>query len=195
MLNINSLKLGSIPKVFLILVPWALAILAGGFIQQNMSAPTIDGILTLWAIVTVVGLIGQGLGLCKGLELNFGIWVAVIALGWIFTFFVFKIYNPGEKDLQLFNDIAPFWLLMTAIGFAATALQVSKLFWIAAGVHLLLAFVFELNSRGILKSDFLNENQALLFGLVDGGVMLVAVIVAVVLVMRPAKTQTAPQRA
>jgi hypothetical protein len=181
MLNIDSLKLGPIPKVFLILVPWGVALLIGGIIHQNMGNPTPAKFLLVWAIVTFVGLAGHALGLCRGLELNFLVWVVAIALAWVFTFFVFQVYEPkGPNDPILYSDMGAVWLGLMGIAFIFTAFQVNRLFWLIAIPHLVIALGMELSARSIIKNDFLDANQPLLVALIDGGLTLIAGIVGVI---------------
>jgi len=185
MLNIDSLKLGPIPKVFLILVPWGVALLIGGLVHQNMGDPTPSKFLMVWAVVTVVGLAGHSLGLCRGLEWNFVVWVVAISLAWAFTFFVFQVYEPkGPNDPILYSDLGAVWLGLMGIAFIFTAFQVNPLFWLIAIPHLVIALGMELSARGIVKIDFLDGNQPLLVALIDGGLTLIAGIVALVLSTR-----------
>lgn len=188
MLNIDSLKLGPIPKVLLILLPWGLAVLLGGLIQQNQT--NANTILMIWAIVTIVGLAGQALGLCRGLELNFLVWVVAIGLAWAFTFVVYRVYEPkGPNDPILYNDMGPVWLGLMGIAFIFTAFQVNPLFWLVAIPHLIVAGLMELSSRRILTLDWLDGNQPLLVGLIDGGLMLVAVVIALIPARNNATTE------
>ncbi len=185
MLNIDSLKLGPIPKVFLILVPWGVALLIGGFIHQNMGNPTPAKFLLVWATVTLVGLVGHALGLCRGLEWNFVVWVVAISLAWAFTFFVFQVYEPkGASDPILYSDLGAVWLGLMGIAFIFTAFQVSPLFWLIAIPHLVIALGMELSARSVIKIDYLDANQPLLVALVDGGLTLIAGIVGVILATR-----------
>ncbi len=186
MLNMSSIKLGPVPKVLLLLGPWGLGILIAGFIQQSNEGLKADTFLLIWAIVTLVGLVGQALAMCNGLEKNFLVWVVVIALAWAFTFYVFRV----SSDPALFTDLGPVWLGLMGVGFIFTAYQVNRWFWTIAIIHLGIALLMELSSRGVIKIDFFNSNQPLLVGLIDGGLMIVAGLVGVTQALRPAPAQT-----
>jgi hypothetical protein len=188
MLNIDSLKLGPIPKIMLILGTWGIAILIGGIVQQNMKDPTPTQILIMWAIVTAVGLVGQALGLCRGLEWNFTIWVVAIGLAWAFTLFVFQIYQPkSDSDPILYLDLGPVWLGLIGIALLVTGFQVNRIFWLLGILHLIAALFMELSSRNILKWSYLDDNQAWLTGVIDGGLLLIVALGWLVTNLRPNK--------
>jgi hypothetical protein len=177
MFNMDSVKLAGIPKVLIINGVWAVALIVGGILHGN--AKSLDEVLIIWGIVTVVGLIGQALGLCKGLITNFIIWVVAIAVAWAFTFYALKI----DSNFTLYAEVAPVWFALMGIGFAATAVQVDKLFWILAGLHFVAAIVMELVGRDILKIEFLQKNPGYIVAAIMGGGMLVAAIIGVVKAM------------
>lgn len=187
MFNMSSIKLGPLPKVLLLLGPWGVGILLGGIIQQTNESMKADTFLLIWALVTVVGLTGQALAMCNGLERNFLVWVSLIALAWAFTFYVFRV----SSDPTLFAHLGPVWLALMGVGFIFTAFQVSQWFWLLAGVHLFLALLMELAARDIYKSEFFVSNQPLLVGVVDGGLTLIAAIIGLIQYFRPARATQA----
>jgi hypothetical protein len=173
MFNLSSVKVGPIPKVLLIHAFWGIALLIAGLLQQYAKLSFPDGVFLVWGVATVVGLLGQAIGLCKGLVSNFIVWVVLIVIAWAFTIYALRI----DSSFSVAAEVAPVWLGLMGIGFIATALQVDKMFWIVAILHIVVAVLVELAGRNILKVDFLVSNSPLIVGVVMGGSMILAGII------------------
>lgn len=186
MFNTRELEL-RIPKVSFILAGWGLLIFLGGVINQwfNLSA---DFTLWLWAGITVLGVAAQVISMVRGMGLNLGIWLALIVIGWLFTYYVVKF--DGGSHVDLFGDLPGVWLILLGLGYVATAFQVDKRFLILAALHLLVGFLMELSSRRVVTIEFLDSYSALIFGLVGGIPLMVAALPA--WIPRP-QTQPQPQ--
>lgn len=172
MFNMKDLQL-NIPKVSFLLAGWGLLIVLGGIINQwfNLSA---DFILWIWAGVTILGLAAQLISMVRGMELNLGIWIALIIMGWLFTFYVVKF--DGGAHIDLFGDLSGVWLILLGLGYIATAFQVDKRFLIVAGLHLAVGALMELSSRRVISIEIFDTYSALIFGLVGGLPLMVAAL-------------------
>lgn len=155
------------------LAAWGLVILVAGALSQyfNLSA---DFLLWLWGGATVLGLVAQIGALVRGVGLNLGVWIAVLAAGWLFTFYVTKFDNGAHADL--YPDLPGVWLILLGIGYIASAFQLDKRFFILAALHLVAGGLLELSARRIVAVDFLDANGALLLGLVGGLPLLIAAL-------------------
>jgi hypothetical protein len=191
MFNMDSVKLAGIPKVLIIHGAWAIALIGGGIAFAMLKADSVDPYLLVWAVATLIGLAGQALGLCKGLGANFIIWVGVIVVAWAFTLYALKF----DDKFTVAPEVMPVWFALMGVGFIATAVQVDKLFWILAILHLVAAVFLELLSRGVLKIAFITDlNPGYIVAAIMGGGMLVAAIVGAAKAMsegKPANLATA----
>ena len=172
MFNYTELDL-HIPKVTFLLGSWGLLLFLGGVINQwfNLSA---DFTLLLWVGITILGIAAQIITMVKGLGFNLGIWIGLMVVGWVFTYYVVKFDNGSHIDL--FGDLSGVWLILLGIGYIATAFQVDKRFLIVAGLHLLVGALLELSSRHVVNIGFLDTYSALIFGLVGGLSLIVAAL-------------------
>jgi hypothetical protein len=178
-----------IPKVSFLLASWGLLIFLGGVINQwfNLSA---DFTLLLWVGITILGIAAQLIANVKGMGINLGIWLGLIVVGWVFTYYVVKFDNGAHIDL--FGDLSGVWLILLGIGYIATAFQVDKRFLIVAGLHLLAGALLELSSRQIVAIGFLDSFSTLIFGLVGGLPLIVAALPVWLEKSEEPKAQPAP---
>jgi hypothetical protein len=155
------------------LAAWGLIVLVAGALSQyfNLSA---DFLLWLWGGATLLGVIAQVWSLVRGVGLNLGIWLGVIALGWLFTFYVTKFDNGAHADL--YPDLPGVWLILLGIGYIASTFQLDKRFAIIAALHLVMGGLLELSARRVITVDFLDANGALLLGLTGGLPLLIAAL-------------------
>jgi hypothetical protein len=184
MFNMKELGL-NIPKVSFLLASWGLLILLGGVINQwfNLSA---DFTLLLWVGITILGIAAQLISMVRGLGLNLAVWIVLIIVGWLFTYYVVKF--DGGSHIDLFGDLAGVWLILLGLGYVATAFQVDKRFLIVAALHLVVGALMELSSRQVASIGFLDTYSALLFGLVGGIPLMVAALPFWVKEEQPQKT-------
>jgi hypothetical protein len=185
MFNMKELQL-NIPKISFLLAGWGLLIFLGGIINQwfNLSA---DFILWIWAGVTILGLVAQLISMVRGMELNLGIWIALIIVGWLFTYYVVKF--DGGAHIDLFGDLSGVWLILLGLGYIATAFQVDKRFLIVAGLHLAVGVLMELSSRRVISIEIFDTYSAFIFGLVGGLPLFVAALPVWFAREQPQKTQ------
>ncbi len=172
MFNMSELEL-RIPKVSFLLASWGLLILLGGVINQwfNLSA---DFTLLLWVGVTILGAAAQFISNVRGMGINLTIWIVLIVVGWLFTYYVTKFDNSSHVDL--YGDLAGVWLILLGIGYVATAFQVDKRLIILAVLHFVVGALIELSSRRVVTLDFLDNYSALIFGLVGGVPLIIAAL-------------------
>jgi hypothetical protein len=163
-----------INKAVFLMACWGLLILLASTINQFFNVPSLDTILVMWAGVTVLGIAGQAVSLVRGLGLNFGTWLAVIAVGWAFTFYVVKFDNGAHNNL--FGDLPGVWLLLIGIGHIATAFHVMRRFLAVAGVHFAVGLLMELSAHQVVSISLLDQYSVLVFGIVAGGSMIVAAL-------------------
>ena len=186
MLNKDSVKLGPIPKEILVMAIWGVALLVGGLVQQNAKLDGVDAILTMWAVVTLVGIIGQALAFAKGLGPNDIAWGVTIALAWAFTLVAFKV-----SGVDFYKDFSAVWYILLGIGYLFTAWQIDKFFYIMAAAHFLVGLLMEISIRFVSEADrkgtifeFFYANQPLFMAFFGGGSLLLASVVAYALRMR-----------
>ena len=165
---------------------WGVMILLGGVAHQFLNL-SIDTSLLVWGVLTVVGVIGQVVCMMHGLGKNFGAWIAVIALGWFFTLYIIK-FDKGF-NIQYVSELPAIWLMMLGIGYAATALQINRKFWILSAASFFLGQVMSFGSSGALQLDFFIEYDRLLFGLFAGVPLIIASLPQY---YRPAQKKPAP---
>jgi len=164
MFNVTEFDL-HIPKVSFLLGSWGLLIFLGGVINQwfNLSA---DFTLLLWVGITILGIAAQLITMVKGMGFNLGIWIGLVVIGWLFTYYVVKF--DGGSHIDLFGDLTGVWLVLLGLGYIATAFQVDKRFLIVAGLHLLVGALTEISSRHVVTIEVLDTFSPLIFGLVGG---------------------------
>jgi hypothetical protein len=185
MLNMNANSL-NIPKVSFMLAGWGLVILLGGIINQWFGLNA-DATLWLWAGVSLLGLLAQLAAMVRGLGLNLVAWLAAIAIGWGFTYYVTKF--DGGSHADLYGDLAGVWLILLGLGYVATAFQVDKRFLALAGLHLLVGALMELSIHQIVPVEVLDSYAALVFGVVGGLPLLAAGLLELPRVARVAPPQ------
>ncbi len=161
-----------LPRSGLTMVVWGLALLVAGVVSQWVSLPYPGGFLALWGGATVVGLVFQGLCQAKYQPLNFYVWVSAIGIGWLFTLYV--VYSNGN----LYPEITPVWFLLLGLAYTHTGMKISNRFYALAGLHFVLAIIFELVGRGVITADFLVVNGAIVFGVLAGTSLLVGSVYA-----------------
>lgn len=159
----NPLRLS---RAGLLMAIWGVLILAAGITTQYYY-PSVEGVMLIWSVVTVVGLGAQALCQLKDQPLNYAIWVGAMVVGWLFTHYA---SSPG---VGLFRDIAPIWIIMLGLAYIPTAFQIDSRFRYLAALHLVVGGLMELSVRGVLDIVFLRSNGSLLLGIVGGGTMLV----------------------
>lgn len=192
MINKSSVKLGPVGKEVLVMAIWGVALLAGGLIQQYGSLD-LDGSLILWGVVTLIGAVGQGLAYVTGLGRNNIIWTVAIVLAWAFTLVALK---ANIKDADLYEDMAAVWFILLAAAFAFTAVQVDKRFYILAGIYAIVGIMMEVSMRFVSPTSrdgsvfaYFADNAPLLMGVVGGGSLLIAAVVAYVMKGRQSTKQ------
>ncbi len=185
MLNKDEVKFGPLPKDFLVMAVWGVLLLAGGLIQQYGKLD-LDGILVMWAVVTLLGAAGQALAYVNGLTPNNLAWAGTIIAAWAFTLLALK---ANIQDSNLYEDMPAVWFVLLGIGFIFTAQQVGKIFYILATVYLLTGIILEIGLR-FMQNEFLASNAPLIMAFVGGGSLIVASIVAYVLRTRQATNKS-----
>ncbi len=150
---------------------WGIVILLGSIMHQFFGLRP-DQVLLMWGLLTLLGIAGQAVCLMRGLEPNFGAWMAVIVVGWFVTLYVIK-FDKGY-NIEYAGDLPAIWLGLLGLGYVATAFQITRKFWILAAVSFAFGGLLELAARGILQIDFLVEYGPLLFGIFAGVPLIVA---------------------
>ena len=186
MVNLDQ-RILRINKAVFMMAVWGLLILLASIINQFFDLPNPDYVLFLWAGVTLLGIAGQTISLVRGLQLNLTIWLIVMAIGWVFTFYVVK-FDDGAH-IELYGDLAGVWLILLGIGHLFTAFHVVKLFLFLGALHIAVGLLLELSARGIVRIDILDAYSTLIFGLVAGGTLIVA---SLPMWYRPAKPAPSP---
>jgi len=161
-------------KAVFLMAGWGLVILLASLINQFFNVPNFDTILVMWGAATLLGIAGQAFCLVRGLGLNFGSWLAVIAAGWVFTLYVSKLDNGAHGDL--FGDLPGVWLILIGIGHVATAFHVARLFLLVASIHFVAGLLLELLAHQVISIGLLDQYSVLVFGTVAGGSMIVAAL-------------------
>jgi hypothetical protein len=185
MINLDQ-RILRINKAVFLMAGWGLLILLASVMNQFFDLPNPDYVLMLWGGVTVLGILCQTVALVRGLQLNFTVWLILIALGWAFTFYVVKFDNGAHIDL--YGDLAGVWLILLGIGHLFTAFHVVKRFLLLGIIHILVGVALELSARGIVSVDFFDSYSTLIFGIVAGGSLIVG---ALPMWYRPRKPATA----
>jgi hypothetical protein len=186
MINLDQRML-RINKAVFLMAGWGLLILLASAINQFFDLPNPDYVLILWGGVTVLGIACQTVAMVRGLGMNFTVWLVLIGIGWVFTFYVVKFDNGAHIDL--YGDLAGVWLILLGIGHLVTAFHVVKRFLLMSIIHIVAGVVLEISARGIVTIDFINSYSTLIFGIVAGGSLIVA---ALPVWYRPRKPATAP---
>lgn len=170
MINMKSshMRLNKAPSLMGI---WGIVILLGSIMHQFFEL-RLDYVLIMWGLMTLLGIAAQAVCLMRGLEQNFGVWLAVIVVGWFLTLYIIK-FDKGY-NIEFAGDLPGIWLGLMGVGYAITALQVTRKFWILAAVSFVTGALLELAARGILQVDFLVEYSTLLFGIFAGVPLIVA---------------------
>lgn len=189
MVNLDQ-RIIRINKAVFMMGAWGMLILLASIINQFFDLPNPDYVLYLWAGVTLLGIAGQTISLVRGLQLNLTIWLVVMAVGWVFTYYVVKFDDGAHIDL--FGDLSGVWLILLGIGHLFTAFHVVKRFLLLGSFHIVVGLLLELSARGIVRVDFLDSYSTLIFGLVAGGTLIVA---SLPMWYKPAKTAPAPSPA
>jgi hypothetical protein len=149
----------------LVMVIWGLLLIGAGIFCQWVSLPYPHGYIVAWLIFTVAGLSFQGWCQLKYEPVNFYVWLGAMLTGWLFTLYV--VY----MNAALYSEIAPVWFVLLALAYAHTGLIINKQFYILAGLHLLMALLFEIGWRhwwGITGLNFLIAYGTVAFGLMSG---------------------------
>jgi hypothetical protein len=186
MINLDQRML-RINKAVFLMAGWGLLILLASAINQFFDLPNPDYVLMLWGGVTVLGIVCQAVALVRGLGMNFTVWLVLIGVGWVFTFYVVKFDNGAHIDL--YGDLAGVWLILLGIGHLVTAFHVVKRFLWMGIIHIVVGIVLEVSARGIVTIDFIDSYSTLIFGIVAGGSLIVA---SLPIWYRPRKPATAP---
>jgi len=163
-----------INKAVFLMAGWGLIILLASLINQFFNVPNFDTILVMWGVATALGITGQAICLVRGLGLNFGSWLAVIAAGWVFTLYVSKVDNGAHANL--FGDLPGVWLILIGIGHVATAFHVARRFLALAAVHFAAGLLMELSAHQVVNIGLLNQYSVLAFGIVAGGSLIVGAL-------------------
>jgi hypothetical protein len=171
MINLDQ-RIVRINKAVFLMAGWGLLILLGSLINQFFDLPSPDYVLYLWGGVTLLGIACQAIAMVRGLGQNFAAWMVVIALGWVFTFYVIKFDNGAHIDL--YGDLAGVWLILLGVGHLVTAYHVVRRFLLVGAIHIVAGILLELSARGIVTVDFLNAYSTLIFGIVAGGSLIVS---------------------
>jgi hypothetical protein len=152
----------TINKAPALMATWGFAVLLASLVGQFFELEQ-DYLLIFWAILTVLGIAGHSLCYLRGLGKNFSIWMGLIALGWLFTLYVFKWDNGA--NIALIADLPAVWLVLLGIAYIVTALQIDRRFYYIAGFTFAVALIMELSARRIVTIDFVDEYAQLIFGL------------------------------
>ena len=161
----------SLSRAGIVMIAWGLLILGAGVYNQYYF-PSMEHILAVWGVVSVIGLAIQGLCEFRDQRTNFLAWVAVVVLGWAFT-----LYAIYATNYQYFGHISGVWLILLGLAYVPTALQIDRRYWIFAVLHFIVGSMMEQSAFKVLSPElmrFLDTNAPLIFGLVGGGSLLVA---------------------
>jgi hypothetical protein len=164
----NPLRLS---RAGIVMIAWGLLILGAGVYNQYYF-PSMEHILTVWGVVSVLGLAIQGLCEIRDQRINFLAWVAVVVLGWAFT-----LYAIYATNYQFFGHISGVWLILLGLAYIPTALQIDRRYWLFAALHFIVGSLMEQSALKVLSPEmtrFFDTNSPLLFGLVAGGSLLAA---------------------
>lgn len=156
---------------------WGVLLIIAAVISQWVQLP-MGTFLLMWGVVTALGVLVQAMCEIQYQALNFYVWLAAFALGWAFTLFV--VY---PDNFAHYAELAPARLLLLGLAYAHTAVKINSRFWILSALHILAAAIFELSNRGVFKIDLLNNNGALIFGLLAGIAVLVGAYYARINIM------------
>ncbi|HKP53925.1 MAG TPA: hypothetical protein VJ183_14895 [Chloroflexia bacterium] len=182
----EALHINKAPSLMAI---WGVMLVLGGVAQQFLSL-SIDTTLIVWGVLSVIGVAGQVVCMTHGLGKNFAAWIAVIAVGWFFTLYIIK-FDKGY-NIQYLTDLPAIWLMLLGIGYAATAFQVNRKFWMLAAASFFLGELIEMGVYGVLQfQDFFVEYSTLLFGIFAGVPLIIASLPRF---YRPAQKKPAPNQ-
>lgn len=170
---------------------WGVMLFLGGVIQQFLKL-SIDMMLVIWGVLSVIGIAGQIVCMVNGLGKNFGVWLGVIVVGWFITLYIIK-FDKGF-NIEYAADLPAIWLALLGIGYWWTALQVNRRFWYLAAASFAFGEFMELCLRGVFQGlgDFVVSYDKLFFGLFAG---IPLVIAALPQYYKPPKKKTAPAAA
>jgi hypothetical protein len=180
----NPLRLS---RAGLLMLTWGVAIVIAGGLTQWVRFSSLDSILHLWGAVTLVGVAVQVVCQVRDQGFNCAAWVAALAIGWAFTFYVIDFENGAH--LNLYGDLAGVWLILFGLAYVDTARRIDSRFLWLAELHLAVGGLMELSAHGIVGvpiiSPLLNSYGSLIFGLVSGAPLIVASAFARVKVEQP----------
>jgi hypothetical protein len=149
---------------------WGVVLLLAGVYNQYQF-PSVEAILGIWGAITLIGLAVQVACEIKHAAVNFYVWLASVAVAWLFTLYV-TVWDNGAHG-ALYPDLPGVWLIFLGLGYVDTARRINSRFvWIGV-VHIVAGIILEIVARGIIKVDFLSTYSTLIFGIVAGGTLIV----------------------
>jgi hypothetical protein len=155
----NMMEINKAPAL---MVTWGLAVLLASVVNQFFELEQ-DYLLIFWGALSLLGIAGHALCYISGLRLNYLLWFALLAVGWLFTLFVFKWDNGS--NISLLADLPAVWLALIGVAYVLTGKQIDKRFYTVAAFTFAVALVLELSARRIVPISFVDEYAALIFGL------------------------------
>jgi hypothetical protein len=184
----NPLRL---TRAGVVMAVWGLLLLGAGIYNQYQF-PSVEAIVFLWGAVTVIGLVAQAVCEIQHQPVNFYVWLACLVVAWAFTHYTLMWDNGAH--MGLYGDLAGVWLIFLGVGYIDTARKINTRFLWVGVVHVVAGILLELSARGIVKVDLLSNYSTLIFGIVAGGTLLIAAVMARIQVETPQADSALPSQ-